>query len=91
MVDEKNVRTVLVVGAGIMGSGIVTWLLPGGFNTILNDVSEELLQKARERIRIEMQKGVDSKNRQTPLWSAFERIVLDSVLDRAAGRCGPHH
>ena len=92
MIDEKNVRTVLVVGAGIMGSGIAHVAALGGFNTILNDVSEELLQKARERIRIEMQKGVDlGKADKDAIVGALERIVLDSVLDRAAEDCGPHH
>jgi 3-hydroxybutyryl-CoA dehydrogenase len=85
MIDEKNVRTILVVGAGIMGSGIAHVAALGGFNTILNDVSEALLQKAREQIRIEMQKGVDlGKTDKDAIRSAFERIVLDSVLDHAA-------
>ena len=58
MIDEKNVRTVLVVGAGIMGTGIAHVAALGGYNTILNDVSEDLLEISREGIRVEMQKAV---------------------------------
>jgi 3-hydroxybutyryl-CoA dehydrogenase len=35
MIDEKNVRTVAVIGAGIMGSGIAYVAALGGFNVIL--------------------------------------------------------
>ncbi len=56
MSDEKNVRTIAVIGAGIMGSGIAHVAALGGFNTILNDVSEELLGKARDRIRLDIKK-----------------------------------
>jgi 3-hydroxybutyryl-CoA dehydrogenase len=85
MIEEKNVRTVLVIGAGIMGTGIAHVAALGGFNTILNDVSEELLQKAREQIRIEMQKGVDlGKTDRDSVAGALNRLAVDSVLDRAA-------
>jgi 3-hydroxybutyryl-CoA dehydrogenase len=85
MIEEKNVRTVLVIGAGIMGTGIAHVAALGGFNTILIDVSEELLQKAREQIRIEMQKGVDlGKTDRDSVAGALNRLAVDSVLDRAA-------
>lgn len=42
-----------------MGSGIAHVAALGGFNTILNDVSEGLLEKARDRIRLDIQKGVE--------------------------------
>ena len=85
MIDEKNVGTVVVVGAGIMGTGIAHVGALGGFNTILNDVSEELLQKAREGIRKELQKGVDlGKIDSNAVVGALNRLVLDNVLEHAA-------
>src|SRR5262245_8103573 len=85
MIDEKNVRTVLVIGAGIMGTGIAHVAALGGFNTILNDVSGELLQKARERIRIDMQKGVElGKTDRDSVEGALNRLAVDDVLERAA-------
>ena len=85
MIDEKNVRSVVVVGAGIMGTGIAHVAALGGFNTILNDVSEQLLQKAHEGIRRELEKGVQfGKIDNNAVVGALKHLVLDSVLDRAA-------
>jgi 3-hydroxybutyryl-CoA dehydrogenase len=85
MIDEKNVRTILVVGAGIMGTGIAHVAALGGYNTILNDVSDDLLEKSRERIRVEMQKGVQLGKIDNPsVVEALNRLELDSVLERAA-------
>ena len=41
-----NPQTVAVIGAGIMGRGIAHVAAMGGFRAVLNDVSEELLEKA---------------------------------------------
>jgi 3-hydroxybutyryl-CoA dehydrogenase len=59
MSDRKDVGTIVVIGAGIMGRGIAHVSAMGGFRTVLNDVSEELLVKARETIRREIEKGVE--------------------------------
>ena len=85
MIDEKNVRTILVVGAGIMGTGIAHVATLGGFDTILNDVSEDLLENSRERIRVDLQKGVQlGKIENHSVVEALNRLVLDTVLERAA-------
>src|SRR5262245_57883174 len=85
MIDEKNVRTLVVIGAGIMGSGIAHVAVVGGLKTVLNDVSDELLQKAREGIARELQKGVElGKIDKNAVGEALNRLALDSVLDRAA-------
>jgi 3-hydroxybutyryl-CoA dehydrogenase len=85
MIDEKSVSTVVVIGAGIMGSGIAHVAALGGFKTILNDVSDELLQKAREGIDRDLQKGVElGKIDKNAVREALNRLSLDSVLDRAA-------
>jgi 3-hydroxybutyryl-CoA dehydrogenase len=85
MIDEKSVRTVLVVGAGIMGTGIAHVAALGGYNTILNDVSENFLDTSRERIRIELQKGVQlGKIDNHSAAEALDRLELDSDLQHAA-------
>jgi 3-hydroxybutyryl-CoA dehydrogenase len=85
MIEEKDVRTVVVIGAGIMGSGIAHVAALGGFKTVLNDVSDEFLQKAREGIRKDLQKAVElGKIDKNAVNDVLNRLVLDSVLDRAA-------
>jgi 3-hydroxybutyryl-CoA dehydrogenase len=85
MIDEKNVRTILVVGAGIMGTGIAHVAALGGYDTILNDVSKDLLENSRERIRVEMQKAVQLGKIESPsVVEALNRLGLDTVLERAA-------
>lgn len=59
----KDVRNVLVVGAGTMGHGIAELCALSGYNVTLVDVSEDALKKAMERIawslsKLEKKKGV---------------------------------
>jgi 3-hydroxybutyryl-CoA dehydrogenase len=78
-------KTIAVIGAGIMGSGIAHAAALGGFNTILNDVSEELLSKAHERVRLDLQKGVElGKIEGSAAEAALKRLAVDNVLSRAA-------
>lgn len=85
MSDEKNVRTIAVIGAGIMGSGIAHVAVLGGFETILTDVSESLLAKARDRIRMDLQKGVElGKVDSSAAEAAMSRLAVDIDLLRAA-------
>ncbi len=44
-------QTIGIVGAGTMGAGIAETALSHGFAVVLYDVSEEILTRARERIR----------------------------------------
>jgi 3-hydroxybutyryl-CoA dehydrogenase len=46
----QSIKTVAVVGAGTMGHGIAQVLLKSGYSVILNDVGENFLAKATDRI-----------------------------------------
>jgi 3-hydroxybutyryl-CoA dehydrogenase len=46
-----NVKTVGVVGAGVMGIGVAQNLAQTGHQTILVDISEEILEHAQQEIR----------------------------------------
>jgi len=53
-----TVRTVAVLGAGIMGRGIAYASALGGFTTLLQDTSGEALEKAMSEISATLERGV---------------------------------
>lgn len=55
----QDVRTVGVVGCGLMGSGIAEICARAGFQVIVREVDEALLQKGLDRIRASMAKAVE--------------------------------
>ncbi len=52
----KEVRKILVVGAGTMGHGIAEVAAIAGYNVTMVDISKEILDKALERIRWSLSK-----------------------------------
>jgi 3-hydroxybutyryl-CoA dehydrogenase len=48
--EAGTVKNVVVVGSGVMGAGIAQVFAQQGFSVALNDVSDEILRKAKERI-----------------------------------------
>ena len=80
-----NVRTIAVIGAGIMGRGIAHVAALGGFDAILNDISAELLESARSRIERDMQKGVDrGKLTAEAMGAGLDRLRTSTDLQEAA-------
>src|SRR5687768_7718550 len=56
-----EIKTVTVIGAGIMGSGIAHVSAAGGFQTKLYDISKEMMAAALKQIRANLEKGVELK------------------------------
>ena len=84
MRNKKDVSIIAVIGAGIMGRGIAHVAALGGFQTVLNDVSDELLQKAQTRIRQNLNKAISlGKFSDSEMDAALGRLTLDNNLDRA--------
>jgi len=54
----KEVKTVFVVGAGIMGHGIAQVFAEAGFITYMRDLNEELVQKGMAKIKKNLAKKV---------------------------------
>jgi enoyl-CoA hydratase/3-hydroxyacyl-CoA dehydrogenase len=54
-----EIKTVGVVGCGLMGSGIAQTAAEGGFTTIVREPTQELVDKGLERIREFLAKGVE--------------------------------
>ncbi len=83
--SANQIETIIVAGAGIMGRGIAHVAAAGGFRTILCDVSDEVLQKARSLIRRDLQKGVElGKLSGADMDAALGRLSLDADMIRAA-------
>lgn len=54
-----DVKKVMVVGAGIMGSGIAQVCIEHGFQTVLTDMSKELADKGRDKINHFLQRKIE--------------------------------
>ena len=54
-----EIRTVAVIGAGIMGRGIAHAAALGGYRTILEDILPNALRKAETEIRANLDQAVE--------------------------------
>ena len=54
-----DIRTVGVIGAGQMGTGIAQVFAQSGYDVVLNDISEEQLSKGRAYIEAQLDRGVE--------------------------------
>ncbi len=50
-ITPEKVRKVAMLGAGVMGSGIINLLLKGGFETVLWEIDEAAIQKGLDAVR----------------------------------------
>jgi len=57
---ESGIRKVGVIGIGLMGSGIAQIAATRGFDTLVVDLSPELLEEGMMRIRESLQRLVES-------------------------------
>ena len=80
-----EVRTVAVIGAGIMGRGIAHAAALGGYRTILEDILPASLRKAESEIRSNLEKAVAlGKVRKEDADAAFARIEYAGTVEEAA-------
>ena len=80
-----EVRTVAVIGAGIMGRGIAHAAALGGYRTILEDLLPNALRKAETEIRANLDKAVElGKVKSAEADAAFSRIEYAGSVDEAA-------
>ena len=56
-----KIKKVGVIGAGQMGNGIAHVLSLGGYNVILNDIDKNILEKASNNIKNNLERQVNSK------------------------------
>ena len=58
--DLMTIQTVGVIGAGQMGNGIAHVLSQSGYSVLLNDVNQDALERAVERVRKNMDRQLRS-------------------------------
>jgi 3-hydroxybutyryl-CoA dehydrogenase len=80
-----EIRTVAVIGAGILGRGIAYAAALGGYRTILEDILPNALRKAETEIRANLDQAVElGKVNVTDAEAAFARLEYAGSVDEAA-------
>jgi 3-hydroxybutyryl-CoA dehydrogenase len=80
-----QVRTVAVIGAGIMGRGIAHAAAIGGYRTILEDLLPAALRRAESEIRANLDKAVELGKVAAPdADAAFRRVEYAGSVEEAA-------
>lgn len=80
-----NVRTIAVLGAGIMGRGIAYASVLGGFTTLLQDPDAQQLQKASADISATLEKGVATGKVEGPAAAAaIKHLEITRTIEDAA-------
>jgi 3-hydroxybutyryl-CoA dehydrogenase len=81
----SEVRSIAVIGAGIMGRGIAHAAALGGYRTILEDILPTALRKAETEIRANLDKAVEiGKVTKDAADEAFGRLEYASSVEQAA-------
>jgi 3-hydroxybutyryl-CoA dehydrogenase len=85
MANKKDISNITVIGAGTMGHGIAHVAAAGGFNVVLNDVSDDFLETAQKRVRHDLLKAVEiGKLTSNEMYAALGRIRLEAKMEHAA-------
>ena len=81
----ENVRKILVVGAGAMGSQIGMVCALAGYDVAVQDVDEDALKKAQEQLKDRMSRNVEKgRIEQEKVDAAFDRMTFTPDLQGAA-------
>jgi len=80
-----EIKTVAVIGAGIMGRGIAHVAALGGYRTILEDILPASLRKAEGEIRTNLDKAIElGKISKPDADAAFTRLEYAGSVEEAA-------
>lgn len=80
-----EIRTVAVIGAGILGRGIAYAAALGGYRTILEDLFPNALRKAETEIRAHLDRAVKlGRVNSAEADAAFARLEYAGSIDEAA-------
>lgn len=81
----ERIRKAAVIGSGAMGHGISELLAMNGYEVIMVDVNDEILQKAREKIKWSLSKFVEKRRiRQEDADATLARVATTTSYEEAA-------
>jgi enoyl-CoA hydratase/3-hydroxyacyl-CoA dehydrogenase len=81
----EKIRKAAVIGSGAMGHGIAQLLAMNGYHVTMVDVNDEILQKAKEKIKWSLDKFAEKKRiRQEDADAALARIATSTSYEEAA-------
>lgn len=81
----ENIKKILVVGSGAMGSQIGMVCSLGGYEVALQDIDEAMLEKARKQLRSRMNRNIEKgRVSQEEVDAAFGRMTFTTDLEDAA-------
>ncbi|HCG01408.1 MAG TPA: 3-hydroxybutyryl-CoA dehydrogenase [Chloroflexi bacterium] len=81
-----EIRTVGVVGAGLMGAGIVEQAAKSGFDVVMREIDDETLAAGRKRVEASTAKAVErEKLSEEVREAALKRITGTTDLEEMAG------
>jgi enoyl-CoA hydratase/3-hydroxyacyl-CoA dehydrogenase len=79
-----KIRRVAVIGSGAMGHGITQLLAMSGLEVTMVDINDEILQKAKEKIKWSLGKFVEKKRiRQEDADAALARVATTTSYEQA--------
>lgn len=80
-----RINKILVVGAGAMGSQIGMVCSLSGYDVMVQDIDEEMLEKAQEQLESRMNRNVEKgRAEQDEVDAAFGRMTFTTDLENAA-------
>jgi enoyl-CoA hydratase/3-hydroxyacyl-CoA dehydrogenase len=84
ILSTEKLKKIAIVGSGAMGHGIGEMLAMTGYHVMLIDINDELLQKAREKIKWSLDKFVEKKRiRREDADSALARVSTTTSYEDA--------
>jgi len=75
-----EINTIMIIGAGAMGSGIAQVAAQAGYNVILNDVAEEFVNKGMDNIS----KNLDRQVKKEKITIDVKKAIIDRVTPSAS-------
>ncbi len=82
--EGMDIRTIAVIGSGVMGGGIAQVAAQCGYNVILEDLKEEYVSSGLEKIRVRLEKRVqEGELRREEVEAIIPRIKITTSLEES--------